>query len=155
MANQIFPLGYDVSVTYRTVALEYPDGSTRVVTAFQSALDQAEVSGRVCLAEGCARRLVSPRQSLVDVEVPSTTANYGTDLTENLNADLDPRGLAMVSAGVDAELRKDERVVRSVTNAALIGDLLMVPINLFDAAGPFKLVLSIGSVNVAILSAPS
>ncbi len=155
MAEQRFPLGYDVSNTYRTVVLEYPDGSFRAVEAFQSALDQREVSGRVCLAEGCARRLVSPRQSLVDVEIPSTTANYGSDLTVNVNADLGPRDLAMIGSSVDAELRKDERVIRSVTNAALVGDLLLIPINLYDSAGPFKLVLSIGSVTVQVLSAPS
>lgn len=146
--------GHDRSVTLRTVVLPFPDGTTRAVTAVQSSLDQVEVSGRACLAEALVRRLVTFRGTLIDVAIPSTTADYGTDLTQHVNDDMNARELAMVGAGVDAELRKDERVLRSSTAAALVGDILMVPINVVDAQGPFKLVFAVSSAAIQLLSVP-
>ena len=146
--------GNDRSVTQRIVVLPFPDGTTRAVKAVQSSLDQVEVTGRACLSEALLRRLVTFRGTLIDSEIPSTTADYGEDLTQSVNDDMTPRAIAMVGAAVDAELRKDERVIRSATVATLVGGILMVAINVVDSAGPFKLVLAISSVSVQVLSVP-
>lgn len=145
--------GTDLSCAMRSVALEMPDGSTRVVEAVQPSLDMAEVSERVCLAEALVRRLVTYRGQLIDVVIPSTTADYGTDVTQNVNDDLDPRAIARIGSDVDAEMRKDERVVQSATQASLVSNVLMLPINVTDGKGPFPLVLAVSQVTVQILSA--
>ena len=146
--------GHDRSVTLRTVVLEFPDGSMRAVTAVQSSLDQVEVSGRSCLIEALVRRLVTYRGTLIDVVIPSTTADYGTTILDYVNDDSNKRELAMVGAGVDAELRKDERVIRSTTVATLAGDILMIAITITDGEGPFKLVFAVSSAAVQLLSGP-
>lgn len=146
--------GHDVSVTLRSVALEFPDGTTRVVTDVQHALDQVEVSGRAGLVEALVRRLVTYRGTLIDVVIPSTTADYGTTILEFVNDDIGPRELARASAAVDAELRKDERVIRSTTVATLVGEILMLAITIIDGTGPFKLVFAVSSATVQLLSVP-
>jgi hypothetical protein len=146
--------GHDRSVTLRTVVLPFPDGTTRAVTAVQSSLDQSEVSGRACLTEALVRRLVTYRGTLIDVLIPSTTADYGTTILDFVNDDMTPRDIAMAGASVDAELRKDERVIRSTTPASLAGEILMLPITVYDAAGPFKLVFAVSQASVQLLSVP-
>jgi len=146
--------GTDLSCRQRAQTLEMPDGSFRLFNGVDIALDQAEVSGRPCLAEALVRRLVTFRSTLIDVVVPSTTANYGSDVTQNVNDDMDPRDIAMAGASVDAELRKDERVVSSTTVPSFVGDLLMLPASVIDGAGSFKLVLAVSQVTVQILSVP-
>lgn len=144
--------GSDLSCTLRAVALPFPDGTTRVVTAVQPTLDMAEVSGRTCLVEALVRRLTTFRGTLLDVVIPSTTANYGTDVSGWLNDDIDARGLAMLGSAVDAELRKDERVERVATTATLVANVLMLSIEVVDGDGPFTLVLAVTQVTIQILS---
>jgi hypothetical protein len=146
--------GHDVSVTQRTVVLPFPDGTSRAVTAVQHALDQSETSGRPLLGEALLRRLVMYRGTLIDVVIPSTTANDGTDVTQFVNADFSPREIAMLGASVDAEMRKDERVVGSSTQASLVGEVLLLPINITDGEGPFRLTLAVSDV-VQLLSVPA
>jgi hypothetical protein len=145
--------GTDVSNTLRTVALTFPDGTTRAVTAVQHALAQDETSGRALLIEAIVRRLVTYRGTLIDTNVPSETADYGNDVTQNVNADFSPREIAMAAAAVDAELRKDERVIRSSTVATLVGDVLILAITVTDGIGPFKLTLAVRDV-ISLLSVP-
>ncbi len=148
------PYGTDLSVTLRAVALLFPDGSTRVVTTWQSDLRQTEVAGRTLLAESLGRRLDTPRGGLIDVVIPSTTAYYGTDIADIINDDMTVRAVAMTSAAVDAEMLKDARVVASATNSTFAAGVLLVPINITDGAGPFPLVLAVGNVTTQILSSP-
>jgi hypothetical protein len=152
--------GHDLSCTYRTVVLPMPDGSTAAVTAVQPSLDGAEVSGRACLAEALVRRLATSRGTLIDVVAPSTTANYGNDVLGLLNEDVDARTLAMMGASVNAEMRKDERVVDAETRVTLIPGIagpnsLLLDITITDGVGPFKLVLMVSQVTVQLLSGPS
>lgn len=155
MASQ----GHDLSCTLRTVPLVQPDGSTRLVTAVQPTLDMAEVSERTCLIEALIRRITTPRGTLIDVVIPSTTANYGTAIDDFLNDDIDARGLAQIGAAVDAELKKDERVVRSSTAATLVGAgaaaTLILTITVVDGAGPFQLVLAVTAETVQLLAGAS
>lgn len=148
--------GYDLKCTYLAQSLEMPDGSFRTTTAVDLALDMAEVSGRICLSQALVRRLVTSRGQLVDVVIPPSpqVANYGTDLTQYVNADMSTREIALVGANVDAELIQDERVVESETVASRVGPLLLVPIDITDGTGPFQLVLSISNVTVQLLSSP-
>ncbi len=151
-------LGHDLSCTMRTVALVMPDGSTQLVTAVQPSINMSEVSGRRNLAEACVRRITTGRGTLIDVVIPSTTANYGTDVKVYQNADVTAKALAQIGAGVEAELKKDERIVRAPTVASFVGTwpdgVLMLDITIVDADGPFKLILAIGQVTTTILSTP-
>lgn len=148
--------GYDLKCTYLTQSLEMPDGSFRTIAAVDIPIDMSEVQGRSCLSDACVRRLVTSRGTLIDIVTPATpdVANYGTDLTEYVNADVSVRDIAMVGANVDAEMRKDERVVQSQTAATTVGPLLIVPVNLTDGVGPFPLVLAISNVTVQVLTSP-
>lgn len=147
--------GADLGCTQITVSLPFPDGTTRAVTAVQPTPDMQEVTGRTNLQHALVRRLVTPRGTLVDVAIPSTTANYGTDVLASANDDLDARGIAMLGASVDAECRKDERVVRAPCAASLASGVLTLPINVVDGNGPWKLVLAVSQVTLAILSQPT
>lgn len=149
--------GLDLSCTMRTVALEMPDGSSRTITAVQPPIDMSEVAGRTCLAEALVRRLTSPRGTLPDVVIPPSpqVAYYGYDVTQFVNSDMGVRDVAQVGANVDAEMRKDERVVQSATAATFASSVLLIPINITDGTGPFSLVLAVGNVTTAILSAPT
>jgi hypothetical protein len=161
-------LGADMNVTLCTAILAMPNGqpggTLASVKCVQPTLGfgtsdagkalPAFVQGRANLAGGIVRRLTTPRGQLIDVVTPSTTANYGTDQTELVNADLSVLELAMAGAGVDAELRKDERIVRSTTVATSVGGLLIEDVTVFDGAGPFKLVLAVSSVSTQLLTVP-
>jgi hypothetical protein len=106
-----------------------------------------EVTGRTCLVQALARRLITARGTLID------DPNYGFDLNQFLNDDLDAADVARIGSGIDAEFLKDERVLSSTTTAVLnVGGALVVTAQIQDQQGPFKLVLSVGSVSATILS---
>ena len=106
-----------------------------------------EVDGLRCLAEACARRLQTPRGGLID------DPNYGFDVTGLLNDDLDTRAIAQLGAGVDGELVKDERIVRTTTAVSFVRGALMLDIKGLASNGPFRLVLAASDVTVSILKA--
>lgn len=137
--------GSCLSLFLRSVSLPMPDGSTRTTTIFDLAADSAMVSGRQCLAEALARRLVTARGTLI------SNPDYGTDVTAYVNDDIDARTLAKIASEVDGEMLKDERVVHSATTAAFLGGVLVLSVNITDGLGPFKLVLSVSDVTVSIL----
>lgn len=172
MADVASPLGLGLSCTYCTAILPFTDAVgnivMRAVTTIQPPMGlgtdprtgrplPSVVSGRPLLAEAVLRRVTTKRATLPDTKVPTTTANYGTDLTEAANADMLPEDAGQLSASVDAQARLDERVVSSTTTAALVGDTLLVPIMLRDGAGPFKLTVAIDvlTANLSVLSSPT
>lgn len=105
------------------------------------------VTGNMVVAEALARRFYTPRGRLIGYP------NYGYDLTQYVNADLSPRDLAGIRAGVEAECLKDPRVESVSAVVALESDgALRVTINAIGAAGPFTLVLAVSAVTVTILS---
>lgn len=165
------PLGYGLSCTFCTVVLPFPDGSggfvLRAVTTIQmpfgigtstttGAVLPSNTSGRPLLVEAIIRRLSTVRGTLPDSAVPTTVAQYGIDLLDAIGADLDTQGAGELAAMVDSQIRQEERIVDSTTAPTLIGNLLILAINLIDGAGPFRLVLSIDLLtrNLQILSAP-
>lgn len=107
--------------------------------------DMSEIGGRTLLAQACIRRLITYRGTLID------DPNYGTDVRLYLNSDIDTRLLGQIASAVDAELEKDERVLRSRTTATFIGGILLLSVQLADQAGPFSLTLSVTDVTVALL----
>lgn len=162
--------GSDLSLTYCTTVLPYPNGQpggtltsfTGVQLTLGWATDPrlgttlpAMSTGRATVAEAVIRRLVTARGTLIDIVFPSTTANYGYDIANALNDDITARVLGMLGANIEAELRKDERIIRAPTTVTSAGDVLIVSIQVFLASGPFKLVLAISQVSVSLLSGPS
>lgn len=105
-----------------------------------------EVDGRVCLAQAIARRLMTPRGTLID------DANYGYDLTAFLNDDVDASTINRMQGQIVAECMKDERVVGATATVVYTAQQLIVTISLTDGVGPFPLVLAVSAVTVQILS---
>lgn len=108
------------------------------------------VTGRRLLAEAIARRLQTPRGTLID------DGNYGYDVVGELGDDLAPSDLGRIAAAIEAECAKDERVVsaRATVTLQVPGQPLnglIVTVLLQDGSGPFPLVLAVSSVTVALL----
>jgi len=161
------PLGYGMLATYCTVSLPMPDGSTRIVTTVQPTFGIATdprtgqvlpsyASGRQLLAGAMVCRLSTERNTLPDVYIPTTTAQYGLDLLDNADADMTADEVGQLSASVDAQLQMDERIVTSTTFSVLASDTLLVPITARDGQGPFKLTLAIDTLNqnLSVLASP-
>lgn len=121
------------------------DLGTDVSCVFDATPNMAMVSGRRCLAEAVARRLITPRGRLIG------SPNYGFDLTQYLNDDLTPGDLIRIAAGATSEVKNDERVLAATVSIALAFGVMTVKVLLEDASGPFTLVLSISDVTVEIL----
>lgn len=137
--------GLDWSCTWRTQSFELPDGSTQTLYACDLEENGLEVTGRTLLAEAISRRLSTFRGTLID------DPDYGFDVTQYVNDDIDARTLGELAAGCDAEAKKDERVLDSSTTATLAGGVLILAMSLRDLAGPFRLTLSVSDVGVQIL----
>lgn len=161
-------LGGDLNLTQCTAVLPMPTGipggTSVAVTAVQMTLGWATnaagaalpgfVTGRANLSGAIVRRLSTTRGQLADVVTPSTTANYGYDLTDEIDDDMTTRALGIIGANVDAELRKDERIIRSSTLSSGTGGALLVDITVTDATGPFKLILAVTEVSTTLLTTP-
>lgn len=106
------------------------------------------VSGRAALVQAIARRLQTPRGTLAWI---GDTADYGYDVRQHLADDLSPRLLSAIATRVEAEALADERVRAAVASVTLLAGVLRVALSITDAAGPFRLTLSIDAVNVTVL----
>jgi len=137
--------GTDLSCYLRTVSLPLPGGGTYTATTFDLAADMGEVSGRLGFGEACARRLVTYAGTLLD------DPDYGKDLRQYLNDDIDRRALAMIASDAAAELLKDERCVHADAEVAFLSGVLTISIRVFDAKGLFRLTLTVDGVTVAVL----
>jgi hypothetical protein len=109
--------------------------------------DCAEVSGITGWLQSLARRLQG--QLFYD-------PNYGYDLVDLLDDEVNVQDLSAVGADIDSEFLKDERtlsssttVIKTVSNGAVS---LKTTSRVFSAAGPFTLTLSVDNVTVQILS---
>ncbi len=105
------------------------------------------VSGARGLAEALLRRLTTPRGTLLD------DASYGYDLRSRLNDSLTPYELVQIGVAARAEIERDERVESATATATLTGGRLRVVAQVLTAAGPFRLVLAVGSVTSEVLAA--
>lgn len=106
-----------------------------------------EVGGNLVLAQACARRLLTPNGTLLD------DADYGYDLTQWIDADLDPADAAEIQVAIAQELQKDERVssatcLLTYTQATSV---ITAQITIDGAAGPFQFVLTVSAL-AAILT---
>ena len=109
----------------------------------------SEVSGRMCLAQSLARRITSPRGAVID------DPNACSDIRDFLNDDISTADLARFTAMVDAEFRKDERVISSTSTLIFVDSTVTVSSSIVDGDGPFRLVLAISDVTTAILKVGS
>jgi phage baseplate assembly protein W len=106
------------------------------------------VSGRRALGQAIARRLSTPRGSLLD------DATYGYDLRSLVGEALRPGDLAAVSAEIVDQCRADERVddaavtVTQPTAGAVRVELLLIS----ETVGPLRLVLAVSAVSAEILA---
>jgi phage baseplate assembly protein W len=105
-----------------------------------------EVTGNLNLAQACARRLITPRGTLID------DPNYGTDVRDWINDDVTQQQIATLQSAIVRELLKDERVLDvQVTVRFLTAGTLDIVIVLTGGNGPFQLVLSVDAVTVTLL----
>lgn len=161
------PIGYGLSCTFCSVALPIPGGGTRVYTCVQppfgvgtspttGAVLPSTTAGRPLLAEAIIRRLSTVRGTLPDTKIPTVVGNYGIDIGDAVAADMTPDDVGQLSASIDAQIRQDERVGQSRTTATLVDEILVVPINVVDEGGPFKLTLGINALtgDLSVLSSP-
>lgn len=110
------------------------------------AADGRTVTGNRVVAEAVARRLLTPRGRLIG------DPNYGFYLTQFVNADMSPRDIANMNAGIVSECLKDERVEASKVATVLDSlGVMTVTIDLTLSTGPFTLALSVTDVTVTIL----
>ncbi len=105
------------------------------------------VSGLRGLAQALARRMVTPRGSLLDDD------SYGYDLRSRLNDNLKPADLSALGTIVQRELEADERVESATISLSLAGDVLRVVARIVASVGAFRLVLAVSAVTVEILAA--
>lgn len=126
------------------------DLGTTLSCIFDCTAEYAVVSGRTCLAQALARRLITPRGGLID------DPNYGFDLTQFLNADMSPTDIAQCESGTEGECVKDERVLSADASVSVTPTgSLIVTITVTDADGPFSLVLAVSDVTVQLLTVTS
>lgn len=106
------------------------------------------VSGGRCLCEALARRLVTPRGSLLNF--PS----YGYDLRQWVNDDLDAADLCAIEVAAAEECRADERVNDVQLAATFADDRLSLAGTVTSVTGKtFRMVLAISAVSVVLLRA--
>ena len=111
------------------------------------ASDGRTVTGHQLIAEAVARRWLTPRGRLIGYP------NYGYDLTQFVNADVNDRDLAELRAGAEAEALKDERVTECTVETTLESDgSLTVTASLEAGDGPFEFTVSVTSVTIQLLS---
>lgn len=109
------------------------------------------VTGRRLIAEAVYRRLITPRGRL------SYDPDYGTDVTAFINEDVTVSEINDLQAAIIDECNKDERVLDVDVSIEAPGGVVgadgkyTITIVLFDADGPFELVLVIDQVTVEIL----
>ena len=104
------------------------------------------VEGAECLGQALLRRLLVVRGGLLD------DPSYGFDVRAYLN-DSAPN-LASVEGGVVEQLEADERVERATATATFndVTGVLRITATAFTGAGPFRLVLDVSALTVALLT---
>jgi hypothetical protein len=106
-------------------------------------------SGLNLLSQAIYRRLTTPRGCVID------DPNYGFDLQLLLNDEHTPADVGPMTQQIQSECLKDERVLQCTAQLVLAtSGVLTITLLLTSALGPFKLVLAVSAVTVAILQAP-
>ena len=113
--------------------------------------NMSEISGLTCLTQALYRRITTSRTGLID------DPDYGFDVTSLVDCAMTRRQMAIIASQIDGEFMKDERVLRSSTIGAYQSDQgatgrYVATSTVTTADGPFKLVLSVSSVTVDLIS---
>lgn len=103
------------------------------------------ISGPRVIMVMALRRLTTPYGSL------RYDPDFGLDLREYLNEDLDAVALLMLQSRIVMEVSKDERVLRCTARVTLLDDVLRIRIGIATEQGPFEFTLSISDVTAQIL----
>lgn len=104
-------------------------------------------SGRRNLAYACARRLDTRRGSLIRDD------DYGEDMREELNAEVEEYDLRQIESKARAELLKEPRVESVNVDATynFSRQSLDLSITIDDGDGPFTFILSISTLTIDLL----
>jgi hypothetical protein len=102
------------------------------------------IDGIEQLAQALHARIVTPTGALID------DLSYGHDVRENLN-DSDPSP-ARIAAAVRSQWLDDERVLDAQVAVTFEGETLTITGFVESGAGPFRLVVAVGSVTSSLLS---
>lgn len=126
-----------------------PDFGVDIATPDAADIDPyfTTVSGWRGLGQALARRLVTPRGSLIDDDA------YGYDLRSRLSDTFTAAELAQIGAIAKRELEGDERVDSATVTATFTAGTLRVSAAIQTASGSFRLVLAVSSVTTEILAA--
>lgn len=126
-----------------------PDFGVDIATPDASDIDPyfTTVSGWRGLGQALARRLITPRGSLLDDDA------YGYDLRSRLSDTFTAADLAQIGAIAKRELEGDERVDSATVTATFSAGTLRVSAAIQTASGSFRLVLAVSSVTTEILAA--
>jgi len=104
------------------------------------------ISGPRVVIEALARRLTTPRGSLV------SDPDYGFDLRQLLHLDTTPQDEGRLLAQMQAQIEADERVLgASVRFVRSAGDTLRVVVRFRTLDGPFAFTLAVADAGAAIL----
>lgn len=104
------------------------------------------VSGRLALAQECARRSITVRgTNIVDPD-------YGYDVTVHLNGRLQASDLSEASAELTNQFRADDRVVDAQVAVRFLNGVLFIFASITDGDGPFPLTLSATEAGVQLLT---
>lgn len=126
-----------------------PDFGVDIATPDAADIDPyfTTVSGWRGLGQALARRLVTPRGSLIDDDA------YGYDLRSRLSDTFTAAEIAQIGAIAKRELEGDERVDSATVTATFTAGTLRVSAAIQTASGSFRLVLAVSSVTTEILAA--
>jgi hypothetical protein len=102
------------------------------------------IDGIEQLAQALHARIVTPTGALID------DLSYGHDVRESLN-DSDPSP-ARIAAAVRSQWLDDERVLDAQVAVTFEGETLTITGFVESGAGPFRLVVAVGSVTSSLLS---
>lgn len=104
------------------------------------------VTGNLLVAQAVARRWSTPAGGLIG------DPNYGYDLNDRINEDMDPREIAAMNAELEAQALLDERVTTCTVSSTLAKDGTLTVIGDLEAGnGPFRMTVSVSEVAGLIL----
>lgn len=105
-----------------------------------------EVSGYVAFAQSIARRVTTPRGSLLD------DANYGIDIRDYLNAEMSTGDLQKIEATCRGEIVKDERVADCTVSASFANKVLTLYITVTGTTLDVAFTLNVSDVTIELLT---
>lgn len=107
----------------------------------------AEVTGRTLLAQRLARRLTTPRGSVIDAP------NDCVDIRLFMSTVSTPQGISATQGSVQNELQKDQGVLSATVAVAysIQTSIMSITIQVQSAYGPFSLTLAVSAVTISIL----